>query len=804
MLLLDTGEKMLKIKLPSFIIRLIQKRILIQFFTVFCLLIIVPVVITNNIIYFNSSKVIESEIKQYNDQIMENMIGYIDNKLWKIFNNVATVSDAGCFKTVYEREKSGNQAVLDKYDITGIREQLKQLKKSNPMIEEACIYFKSDDAVISNDGYYEIDTYFSEKKCFDNISSSQWKKLLQEKHTFEILNSQTIHEKTQSSDITSRSITLLSTISGRSGPEAAFLVFINQNSINNIIAEYSGIKKNDYYVTDSTGKPVAQYANNKLLQSKDISRMALDAAGSREMIFHKTINNGKISVTCSVSPLTGWVYITAAPLKEIYRQSLFIRNTTIIICAACILLGLLIAIPLSKRMYRPISNIVDYISRADSAGNDSEVQYTTDTNEYKLIISHLDKILEDNKSLKNTLVKDIPFLSDNLFYRILHKSFASEYEVQDSMKKLGITLDKGIFIVMSIKLDAFNLQDGSSYFKSEVLNISDKIIDIIFSMLKQKFKCFYVNEGIYTAFIINLNNDEEEMLMNLCNEISGFLSPDDYRQRVSIGIGGKCTDVMQVCDSYSQSVKALSYITFSKGNQIIIYDENLMNNYSKQFDTNIDLNPIYNSLLAGEFDKGALLSCRIIDQCADKKFPYEQMNKIITQMIHTAVSVLYMKGYSLSDTKLDKNYIYKCVESFVLVEEYEQHIENVFESIGELINSRYNRRKSEIVAHITRYVNENYYKDIYLDSIAAELDMSTNYLSHFFKEITGVSFPDYLGRVRVEEAKKLLGSTDKPIGDISSAVGCTNINTFIRLFKKVEGITPGRYRETLAGLNDEQ
>lgn len=144
---------MQKLKVLSFVAGLKQKKVLVQFFMVFCLLIIVPVAITNNLNYVNTSKVIEDEINQYNDQILENMIEYVDTRLWKVCNSVASISNAECFNNVFERETINNQVQLTENDITLMREKLKSLKKSEPMIEEASIYFMSADAIVSNDGF---------------------------------------------------------------------------------------------------------------------------------------------------------------------------------------------------------------------------------------------------------------------------------------------------------------------------------------------------------------------------------------------------------------------------------------------------------------------------------------------------------------------------------------------------------------------------------------------------------------------------------------------------------------------------
>ena len=54
---------------------------------------------------------------------------------------------------------------------------------------------------------------------------------------------------------------------------------------------------------------------------------------------------------------------------------------------------------------------------------------------------------------------------------------------------------------------------------------------------------------------------------------------------------------------------------------------------------------------------------------------------------------------------------------------------------------------------------------------------------------------DYINSVRLNEAKKMLTSTNKSVKDIASLAGYGNNTTFIRVFKKSEGITPSKYRE---------
>jgi len=63
-----------------------------------------------------------------------------------------------------------------------------------------------------------------------------------------------------------------------------------------------------------------------------------------------------------------------------------------------------------------------------------------------------------------------------------------------------------------------------------------------------------------------------------------------------------------------------------------------------------------------------------------------------------------------------------------------------------------------------------------------------------FKQVTGISFKEYLNKVRIEEAKSLLEHTDYSIMEIAVACGYSDQSYFTKVFKKATGITPKQYR----------
>lgn len=96
---------------------------------------------------------------------------------------------------------------------------------------------------------------------------------------------------------------------------------------------------------------------------------------------------------------------------------------------------------------------------------------------------------------------------------------------------------------------------------------------------------------------------------------------------------------------------------------------------------------------------------------------------------------------------------------------------------------------------IKDYIDLNYTQKITLDNLAQQFFINKFYLTRLFKEQFGISVNNYLLQVRTTQAKQLLRFTDLSIEQISQKCGMEDANYFSRMFKKIEGITPGEYRK---------
>ena len=101
------------------------------------------------------------------------------------------------------------------------------------------------------------------------------------------------------------------------------------------------------------------------------------------------------------------------------------------------------------------------------------------------------------------------------------------------------------------------------------------------------------------------------------------------------------------------------------------------------------------------------------------------------------------------------------------------------------------------ITRAREFINANHKEDLSLAAVAQAAHMSTFYFCKQFKKATGLSFTEYLGRVRIEKAKEQLLKPNSRVSEIAYEVGFQSLTHFNRVFKKVNGESPTTYRTHL-------
>jgi len=100
--------------------------------------------------------------------------------------------------------------------------------------------------------------------------------------------------------------------------------------------------------------------------------------------------------------------------------------------------------------------------------------------------------------------------------------------------------------------------------------------------------------------------------------------------------------------------------------------------------------------------------------------------------------------------------------------------------------------------YVLHYIHEHLTEKILVDLLSRKAYLSRNMFFKWFKEQCGLSPLEYINKERIKLAKQLLADQRSSITCVSQKCGFTDVNYFVRLFRKSEGITPGAYKDCSA------
>lgn len=119
--------------------------------------------------------------------------------------------------------------------------------------------------------------------------------------------------------------------------------------------------------------------------------------------------------------------------------------------------------------------------------------------------------------------------------------------------------------------------------------------------------------------------------------------------------------------------------------------------------------------------------------------------------------------------------------------------QKVFDYVTSILNEA--SGSEDVIANAKQYLAEHFREDIDRDDVAAVCFISPNYLSKKFRDETGMNLREYINQLRINEAKRLLLSTNMTISEIAGELGYDNSSYFSTVFKKMCGISPVKWRE---------
>ena len=384
-----------------------------------------------------------------------------------------------------------------------------------------------------------------------------------------------------------------------------------------------------------------------------------------------------------------------------------------------------------------------------------------------------------------------PILENGLVYNLLFQDNYGD-DLENFKKLLEIDTNYGYMIALEFgdsqeDGNLTNVVGTSVRIQSQIRDLRDivksYIRGMVGSIMANKIAIFVPHEGA-GAEDYNERLEVIDLIRNMVRRLNTQL---DAVFRAGVGTVRPLSEQMA---SYNEALESLS---ISSGSVAHASDVAVGCGYEDNYPIDSE-RAIFESIKKGELEATLFAANHFFDWMLETYDTYTDDIKLKTlEFVLRAESTAYKisgETYRFRSREDYLRFINK-VESYDKLRKW--YIDKLTEACHD-VKSRKENRSNGIIDRAKEYITLHYQKDISLDDVSREVDISPYYFSKLFKEATGENFIDYLTNMRIDKAKELLDNTDLSMKEICVEVGYSNPNYFSRIFKKIVGVTPTEYK----------
>lgn len=564
--------------------------------------------------------------------------------------------------------------------------------------------------------------------------------------------------------------------------DGILVINIDANKLYGRILQSFNLDENSsLYITDRSGKVLIAKENDFL--GKNICDLKHWGMPLDELQDNDSFQRGENLISTYYSSKTGLSFILDLSLKNKSNMTEhFISYVNISVFF--VIMAIMIIYIISSMMLRPLGNIIARVRTNDMSN-------TKGIGELESIGRYLDGIEHEKDKLKEQLEETMPIYREKVLQDILTSSLYSLDEIRNKLSYFNIDIGLRNYIVATLMMDL----SGMDEHRIGLIKLS--VRNIALSIFTQNFKAFTIEaqkDKISIAVNIledNHSSDEYEIVV-ACAEKTISIIREEVKENVIVGIGSFVEGIEDLWRSHQESLEALNYKKISKSNIISIY-------HIKKFNEHIFVYPydkekqLLNFIKIGYYVE----SCKCLEEIFDQLKAYRYMDDqeveyFVLQLLNSLNRIIYENQIKMDQSSFVQNFL--ILKKNSSLEAIEEVLKAFVGKIIDKVNSSRRNPEEGTIGNIIKYINEHYMENLQLTELADRFDLNRFYIGQLFKQHTGKSFNDYTSEKKVEKAKELLITTEMSVKSVSEVLGFSYSDYFIKIFKKLEGITPGEYR----------
>ncbi|WP_282937502.1 helix-turn-helix domain-containing protein [Paenibacillus sp. RC67] len=750
------------------------------------------------IVYWQSSEALKSEIHRANDTLLKQVRDTIDTQLDHMQRLNMEVSWNTKLQDLMYSNRPFSEAQYTAYQVV---QDYRMYQSSYASIDEFYVTWDKEESVLRPGSVRDFLTAFDTIHNTGRIGYEQWLNTIRKGNDFVLLPRVDAAEPRQSLAY----ITHLPLGAGAK-PSGTVVIMADTSRFLKAIENIQWFSSGQVFVLNE---------NNEVLisnTSEGLAPSALHQLGNGESgMFYDKKQSGEDEIFYIKSGVSKLKYVSVIPSRLYWEKAEYVRRFTYISILISIVGAGLLTWFFLRRNYSPIHRLVQTLS-----GNGASMQERTDWNELNFIHRAVSNTLSEKESIQLQLQKQNHMLRSNMLTRLLKGKLDSHIPLNEALKTFQVKLQSDRFAVIM-----FYIEDHEAFYSSfPGMDMTEKrrllqfiLTNVVEELVGQRHHYGYVAEADdMLTCIINFAEENaqqtKEDLSWIALEAQQFLI-QRYKVEMTLSISGIHHTLAGVAQAYQEALDAMEYKMVLGKQEIISYDEiqkDMLNENQLGYFYPLQVEQqLINFIKIGDFDKAQV----VLQEVTERNFGKPLLSLTLARclmfnLISTMIKTINELG-GMEDSFLasNPNWMQKIIASDT-IKEMQEELVNLLNEVcsyaAAKLETKVSKEKTqslrELADDVIRFI-EGHYADVNLNvsMIGNEFDMKSSYLSKLFKEQTGEGLLDYINKYRIDQAKRLIRENQVPVSDTAKQVGFNEAATFIRVFKRYEGITPGKYKE---------
>ncbi|GIP37810.1 hypothetical protein J31TS4_10900 [Paenibacillus sp. J31TS4] len=751
-----------------------------RLFATYFVLILIPAIVASTFTYFFVVSLIENDAKQVNRTMMRTFSEQTDAVFSSLKTDMIQMLSTSTLKSFM---RSADASADNQQRLELVHSLMDQLGKVNArtFVANSYLYFSKQDLIIDVNTYTSKDYYFrhydpidrqKEATYFANFEGKKMMAFTQAPRQLTAPDQEMIRPADANLAV------LMSYPFNAPVPDVYLVVNVDRAKLKEQIAV--GEKwVTETAILDSGGQIISQTGTTE----KAVLAMRDPAYVDQEQFIR--LPDGKRALTYKLSSFDeNWSYVSVINLETLMKPAHLLRTLSLGFLLFFLAVGSLVSYWLGRRLYTPIADI-----RHGLAAHRRVAEGWWQTgNDFDIIKRFSNLLIVENQDLSRKVDGMTPLVQEHLLSRMLlgntgGSSRDNGREVEDSWMSGGD--GKIAYTVLCVEIQE-RFPGNDEMIVPEITAMLRKMAaertegELWLCQLKPRL----------LACVVPQASDSGYGPEAAAADLSQQLTPFTDRIKAALSIGKTVSSVEELHLSYEHAAALLRARTLDP--VVDVCREELGEESVGAWDCFLSSGEVNRMALyhqSGDYSGLMAFVGELLGKGRERGASAYQINYLCADILHTWIRFAEAEksGFSIPFYAGLFERLNGCVT-------WEELISCFHDLLSILFRPERRQDRASQFAEILTYIDTHYGEELSIDYFAEWMNLSVGHFSRTFKEEVGEKYVDYVARVRLAKAKHLLLETDMKIDDIAEKIGYWGRNSFIRLFRKHEGVTPAKYR----------